>query len=125
MSLIPMMRCRDMRRSVAFYTDILDFARTDDNADPAECDFVTLGRGGDQLALAREDGVFGTVVVVTTSDVDETFGRFRSRGLATPGNPDAPQLVHEGPIDQTWGTREFYVEDPDGNTLRFTQPNSA
>jgi hypothetical protein len=21
----------------------------------------------------------------------------------------------------TWGTREFYVDDPDGNTLRFTQ----
>jgi hypothetical protein len=22
---------------------------------------------------------------------------------------------------KTWGTREFYVDDPDGNTLRFTQ----
>lgn len=30
-------------------------------------------------------------------------------------------MVHEGPIDQSWGTREFYVDDPDGNTLRFTQ----
>ena len=35
--------------------------------------------------------------------------------------PDAPKVVHEGPVDQTWNTREFYVEDPDGNTLRFTQ----
>ena len=35
--------------------------------------------------------------------------------------PNAPKQVHEGPIDQTWGTREFYVDDPDGNTLRFTQ----
>jgi len=25
-----------------------------------------------------------------------------------------------GATDQTWGTREFYVGDPDGNTLRFT-----
>ena len=33
----------------------------------------------------------------------------------------APRMVHEGPIDQSWGTREFYVDDPDGNTLRFTQ----
>src|SRR5438477_12190220 len=31
------------------------------------------------------------------------------------------QMVHEGPIDQSWGTREFYVDDPDSNTLRFTQ----
>jgi hypothetical protein len=49
------------------------------------------------------------------------FRKFRERGLATPGNPDAPRMVHEGPIDQSWGTREFYVADPDGNTLRFTQ----
>ena len=43
----------------------------------------------------------------------------RERGLQSPGNPNSP--VHESPIDQTWGTREFYVDDPDGNTLRFTQ----
>jgi len=122
MSLIPIMRCRDMRVSVAFYTGVLDFERADADDDPAERDFITLGRGGDQLALSRDDGVFGTVVVVATPDVDTAFRLFRQRGLRTPGNPDAPAQVHEGPIDQTWGTREFYVEDPDGNTLRFTQP---
>jgi hypothetical protein len=31
-------------------------------------------------------------------------------------------MVHAAPVDQTWGTREFYVSDPDGNTLRFTAP---
>ena len=60
-------------------------------------------------------------MIVTTNDVDGLFRRFRERGPMTPGNPEAPTLVHEGPIDQTWGSREFYVEDPDGNTLRFTQ----
>jgi len=24
-----------------------------------------------------------------------------------------------GPVDQTWGTREMYVRDADGNCLRF------
>lgn len=67
----------------------------------------------------RGDGVFGQAVVVTTDDPDGLFRKFRSRGLVTPGNPDAPEMVHEGPIDQTWGSREFYVDDPDGNTLRF------
>ena len=61
------------------------------------------------------------MVVVTTDDVDAVFRKFRGRGLQTPGDPDAPQEVHAGPLDQTWGTREFYVDDPDGNTLRFTQ----
>ena len=125
MSLTPMMRCRDIRASVVFYTTILDFERTDGDDDPAEHDFITLSRGGDQLALACDDGVFGTVVVVATPDVDAAFRLFRRRGLRTPGNPDAPMQVHEGPIDQTWGMREFYVEDPDGNTLRFTQRLSS
>ena len=58
---------------------------------------------------------------MATNDFDALFQKFRARGLQTPGNPDAPQQVHEGPIDQTRGTREFYVDDPDGNTLRFTQ----
>jgi catechol 2,3-dioxygenase-like lactoylglutathione lyase family enzyme len=107
---------------VRFYTEILGFELTDPNEDPAECDFITLHRDGDQLALSRDDGVFGTVVVVPTPDVDSLFQQLRQRGLNTPGNPNAPTLVHGGPIDQTWGTREFYVEDPGGNTLRFTQP---
>ena len=57
-------------------------------------------------------------------DVDAVFRKFRARGLKTPGNPDQPVEVHQGPIDQTWGNREFYVADPDGNSLRFTQPKS-
>jgi catechol 2,3-dioxygenase-like lactoylglutathione lyase family enzyme len=125
MSLIPMMRCRDMRASVAFYTTILDFERTDGDDDPAEHDLIMLGRGADQLAISRDDGMFGAVVLVATADVDAAFRLFRRRGLRTPGNPEAPVQVHEGPIDQTWGTREFYVEDPDGNTLRFIQPMSS
>lgn len=90
MSLIPVVRCRDMRASVAFYTRMLDFERMDAADDPAEQDFITLGRGGDRLALSHDDGVFGTVVVVTTPDVDAAFRLFRRRGLQTPGNPDAP-----------------------------------
>jgi len=30
-------------------------------------------------------------------------------------------LVHLGPLDQTLGTREFYVTNPLGNTLRIVQ----
>ena len=29
--------------------------------------------------------------------------------------------LREGPIDRSWGTRELYVDDPDGNTLRFVE----
>ena len=68
-----------------------------------------------------ETGEFGQAIVITTDDVGELVREFRERGLFTPGNPEAPERVHEGPIDQSWGTREFHVDDPDGDTLRFTQ----
>ena len=41
-----------------------------------------------------------------------------------PKSEDVAGLLH-GMLDfRRWGTREFYVDDPDGNTLRFTQVRS-
>jgi catechol 2,3-dioxygenase-like lactoylglutathione lyase family enzyme len=123
MAIIPTVRCRSMRKSLAFYTGVLDFERVDGDDDMDDPSYSLLSRDGDQLILSshRGDGAFGQAIVITTGNVDALFRSFRERGLRTPGNPDAPQHVHEGPIDQSWGTRELYVDDPDGNTLRFTQ----
>ena len=123
MAIIPTVRCRSMRTSLVFYTGVLDFERVDGDDDLGDPSCNVLSRDGDRLFLSshRGDGAFGQAVVVTTDDVDALVRQFRARGLRTPGNPDAPTQVHEGPIDQSWGTREFYVDDPDGNTLRFTQ----
>ncbi len=123
MPIITSIRCRNMRASLAFYTTILDFQHVDGDDTFDDPCFAVLARGTDYLFLSshRGDGEFGQAIAVLTDDVDALFRKFRSRGLATPGNPDAPRMVHEGPIDQSWGTREFYVDDPDGNTLRFTQ----
>ena len=123
MAIIPTVRCRSMRKSLAFYTGVLDFERVDGDDKLDDPSFSVLSRGEDQLILSshRGDGEFGQAIVVTTGNVDALFRKFRERGLQTPGSPDAPVHVHDGPIDQSWGTREFYVDDPDGNTLRFTQ----
>lgn len=122
MAIIPTVRCRRMQASIAFYTKVLDFecVEGDDEGDPS---FSVLMREGAPLFLSshRGDGEYGQAIVVTTDDVDAVFRKFRARGLQTPGDPEAPRMVHEGPLDQSWGTREFYVDDPDGNTLRFTQ----
>jgi catechol 2,3-dioxygenase-like lactoylglutathione lyase family enzyme len=121
MAIIPVIRCSRMAASMAFYTSVLDFECVGGAPDPADPSFGVLTRQGDRLLLSshRGDGEFGQAVVILSDDVDALFRTFRERGLRTPGNPDSP--VHEGPVDQTWGTREFYVDDPDGNTLRFTQ----
>ena len=123
MAIIPTVRCRSMKASLAFYTSVLEFERVDGDDDLTDPCFSLLLLDGDQLILSshRGDGEFGQAIVVMVDDVDALFRRLRERGLKTPGNPNAPHAVHEGPIDQTWGTREFYVDDPDGNTLRFTE----
>jgi catechol 2,3-dioxygenase-like lactoylglutathione lyase family enzyme len=123
MAIIPTVRCSSMKTSLAFYTGVLDFERVDGDDELEDPSFSVLSRNGDRLFVSshRGDGSFGQAIVITTDDVDGIFRTLRERGLHTPGNPDAPEEVHEGPIDQTWGTREFYVDDPDGNTLRFTQ----
>jgi len=121
MAIIPTVKSGDIDRSIAFYTGVLDFGlhgRWPDAGDPA---FATLTRGDDVLYLSSHsgDGVFGQAVTVLTRDIDALFKIFLSRGLDPSHKPDSP--VHQGPLDQTWGTREFYVDDPDGNTLRFTR----
>ncbi len=123
MAIIPTVRCRSMIKSLAFYTTVLDFERVDGDDELEDPSYSMLSRAGDPLILSshRGDGAFGQAIVITTDSIDELFRKFRERGLHTPGNPDAPRAVHEGPIDQSWGTREFYVDDPDHNTLRFTQ----
>jgi catechol 2,3-dioxygenase-like lactoylglutathione lyase family enzyme len=122
MSIIPTIRRKNMATSFAFYTKVLDFDCVEygGDGDPTSC---LLMRGGSLLCLSSHagDGEFGQAVMVLTDNVDAVFRSCRTRGLQTPGNPDAPTMVHEGPIDQTWGTREFYVDDPDGNTLRFVE----
>jgi len=122
MTIIPIVRCTRLKTSLAFYTQVLDFDCVEHAGDD-DPSFSLLMRGGSLLCLSSHggDGEFGQAIMITTDSVDAVFRRFRARGLKTPGNPDAPGAVHEGPIDQSWGTRELYVDDPDGNTLRFVE----
>ena len=123
MAIIPVMRCSRINASVEFYTTTLDFHLADDDElnDPA---FVFLRRAGDLVALSSYGSgpIQRSVAVVMIEDVDALFNKFLARGLK-PTKADSP--VHQGPTDQSWGTREFYIDDPDDNTLAFTQSLSS
>ncbi len=124
MAIIPTVRCSRIKASVDFYTKVLDFTRAGGHDELTDPSFVVLTRDGDRLFLSSHggDGAFGQAVAVITEGVDALFEKFLTRGLKPPKR-ESP--VHLGPTNQTWGTREFYVDDPDGNTLRFTETVSA
>ncbi len=113
---LPLLRVTSMAISEPFYCGKLGFQLESENrpsppaTDPA---FIALIREGARLHLSSHagDGVFGSVVAFAVRDVDALHAEFVSRGVA----------IALPPIDQTWGNREMYVRDPDGNALRFLQ----
>lgn len=116
MKFIPLLKVSNMSSAVAFYTNILSgFQLKYPEALNKYC--VDLIQVGAELKLTETDGKSGIAVYVYVEDVDAVYKKCIQRGLATPRNENSP--VHESPVDQTWGLREFYVTDADGNTLRF------
>ena len=77
-------------------------------ADPC---YMGLTRDGVWLHVSSfsGDGVAGGVVNLIVDDVDAMHTEFVGKRVN----------IALGPVDQTWGTREMYVRDPDGNTVRF------
>jgi catechol 2,3-dioxygenase-like lactoylglutathione lyase family enzyme len=119
--LIPTFYVRDINEAIAFHTGVLDFHLA--SSWPAGAPFyAVLSRGSDELHLslpsARRPPGHGSAIVLC-DDVDALFALFKARGLRVPARPDSP--VHEGPLNQTWGAREVYIDDPSGNTLCFQQ----
>lgn len=110
---IPTHRCADLSRALAFYVGVLGAEQLWD--DPA---YVGVRWRGVEIHLSTNagDGAFGAATVIRVDDVDDVFAELKARGYV-PRTDRGP--VFEAPTDQTWGTRELYVSDPDGNTLRF------
>jgi catechol 2,3-dioxygenase-like lactoylglutathione lyase family enzyme len=117
MRVVPIIKSSDFSRSINFYTQVLDFTQTY----PQETveDWVFHLSNGDAVIQLSREGHFGTPLnffLHTPAEVNALFEKYVARGLQH-DYPESP--VHSGPLDQTWGSREFYVNDPDGNTLRF------
>ena len=123
--IVPVVRVTNMARSVDFYTRVLDFAHvgTWSLTGPTMDDpsFTLLTRDGSQLHLSSHggDGVVGQKLTVLVTDIDALHAGFVARGLDQAHRTESP--IHLGPTDQTWGTREFCADDPDGNGVTFMQ----
>ena len=121
MRVIPVMYCRDMTQSLSFYTRVLDFEHVGTWPPKGSPSYSVIKKEDIEINLSshRGDGVSGNVVIVEVENIDHLFENFLQRGLDTSIKKDSP--VHQAPLDQTWGRREFYVTDPSGNTLRFSE----
>ncbi len=111
---IPLLHVSNAHAAEDFYCNRLgfrrEFAHRADDAKPDPC-YMGLTRDGVWLHLSSfsGDGVSGGVANLLVEDVDELHAEFLAKGVR----------IATGPVDQTWGTREMYVKDADGNCLRF------
>jgi len=86
----------------------------EDQDDPC---YLGLVRDGVRIHLSSfpGDSIAGGAVNLYVNDVDALHNELVAAGLTTEMEP----------TDQSWGTREVYVNDPDGNSLRFVQSASS
>lgn len=119
--IIPLIHSTNLNRSLEFNTKILGFdliGRWPESGDPAFAE-LRYQRQEIHISSHRDDGISGNVISIIVDDIQKTYAQYLSRGLRRVVNPDSP--VHEKPILQTWGNVEFYIDDPDQNTIRIIQ----
>jgi len=99
-----------------FYCGLLGFSRQfayrvdETKADPC---YVGIARDNVWLHVSSfpGDGVSGGVVFLVVDDVDSLHEELLRKNLR----------IDLKPTDQTWGNREMYMKDSDGNSIRFVQ----
>src|SRR3954471_19226033 len=117
-SVTPLLEVFDMRRSVAFYRDVLGFEVVQQSAPDGHLYWAMLKLGGAVVMLnaryeahaqpaapdaVRAAGHADTELFFDCRDVDEAFRHLRAAGVAV----SEPQTT-------AYGMRTVWVADPDG-----------
>ena len=122
MSIAPFLKCSDIKSSLNFYTNLLDFnvvQAPDPDPEVFMSMYAYLKREESFIHLSQHagDGVFGNVIYVQVNNIDKIYSAFLNKGLKI---QEKSGITME-PVEQTWGMKEFCVADPDGNRIRFGQ----
>ena len=113
---IPLLHISDSLTAESFYCNTLGFKLAfiyrphEGLQEPA---FLGFTRDGVWLHASSfsGDGIAGNVASFVVESVDDLYQEFLAKSATI-------DLV---PTDQSWGNREMYMTDPDGNSLRFLQ----
>ena len=117
---IPVLHVSSSAVAETFYCSRLgfrmEFAYRFDAAKPDPC-YMGLVRDGARLHVSSfsGDAVAGGVVYLLVEDVDALHAELVAKGVS----------IDLKPTDQSWGNREMYVKDPDGNSIRFVRDRGA
>jgi uncharacterized glyoxalase superfamily protein PhnB len=113
---IPLLHVSSSNEAEDFYCNRLgfkrEFAHRVNDAKPDPC-YMGVSRDGVWLHISSfsGDGVSGGVANLIVDNVDALHSEFVAKAIR----------IAVEPVNQTWGSREMYVKDADGNTIRFIQ----
>ena len=125
--MIPMLSVADIRRSMAFYQDVLGGVKVYQFPAEGEPAFLTLKFGDTEMGIGQLGGptLHGQSqrpasghrieLCINVTDVDGAVGELGAIGAK----------VHLAPTDQPWGERAAYVDDPDGNLVMLVAPTGG
>ncbi|MFN8342833.1 MAG: hypothetical protein U0V64_14315 [Cyclobacteriaceae bacterium] len=119
MTLVPIFRVTNLRKAVAYYTSVFPFELAEELTDESPVALLRWERAWLMLSVLPGDQPEATSVNVWIADLDALVLQLQGRGYQLPDRPESP--VHSGIVLQTWGTRELYITDADGNTLRLIE----
>jgi uncharacterized glyoxalase superfamily protein PhnB len=113
---VPLIHVSNSTAAEDFYCNQLgfhlEFAHRANEAKP-DPRYMGVSRDGVWMHISSfsGDGVPGGVANLIVDNVDALHAEFVAKGVR----------IDLAPIDQTWGSREMYIKDADGNCLRFIQ----
>ena len=105
----------DIRKSVAWYRDVLGFTVEQEWGDGDVPRAVSMKAGLVNLLVGQDDGAKGmdrvkgegfSLRITTAQDIDELANRIKERGGVLDSEPQ-----------DAWGVRVFRLKDPDGFKL--------
>jgi uncharacterized glyoxalase superfamily protein PhnB len=113
-SAIPVIAVSDSARAEDYYCRVLGFQKMfayPPDATRPDPRYLGVARNGVWLHLQsyKPERAGMTDAFLWVADVDKLHEEFSGRGA----------VVQLPPTDQTWGTRETGIRDPDGNVLVF------
>jgi len=115
---------KDLRKSLAWYRDVLGFTVARQTERDGQLRSVGLAAGEARISINQDDGARGwdrvkgegfSLMITTTQDVDALAKGIRERG----GTLDTE------PADMPWGVRMFRLRDPDGYRFGIATPRPA